>query len=94
MHDRILKRIRDLVRLRRYVVTAHAVEEMDADGLSLFDVESCLLVGRIIERQVDRTTGQRKYLVKGRSLDGDELVVAVVKISPTGKLVLLTIYTE
>ncbi|MBI3448279.1 MAG: DUF4258 domain-containing protein [Acidobacteria bacterium] len=86
--------MRDLVRLRRYVVTAHAVEEMDADGLSLFDVESCLLVGRIIERQVDRTTGQRKYLVKGRSLDGDELVVAVVKISPTGKLVLLTIYTE
>ncbi len=36
MYDRILKQMRDKVRTRQYVMTLHAEEEMDEDGLSIF----------------------------------------------------------
>jgi hypothetical protein len=48
MFDRILKRMRQLVRARQYVMSLHADEEMDADGLTIFDVESVILTGKII----------------------------------------------
>lgn len=50
MYDRILRRIQEKVRTRQYVMTLHAEEEMDDDGLSIFDVESALMTGEIIER--------------------------------------------
>ena len=43
MHGRILKRMRELVRRRRYVMTTHADEEADEDGLSVLDIESVIL---------------------------------------------------
>jgi len=46
MYDAELKRMRELIHTRRYVMTLHAEEEMDADGLSIFDVESVILTGR------------------------------------------------
>lgn len=94
MHDRILKKMRDKIRTREYVVTVHAEEEMDADGLSIYDVESALLTGRIVERQSDRDWGDRKYVIRGRPLEGDGWVVLVAKLGPTGKVVLLTVYVE
>lgn len=36
MHDAELKRMRELVRSRRYVMTLHAENEKDADGLTIF----------------------------------------------------------
>ena len=51
MFDRILRRMRELVRTSQYVMTLHAEEEMEADGLSAFDIERCILTGRIVERQ-------------------------------------------
>jgi hypothetical protein len=81
------------VRTRQYVMTLHAEEEMDDDGLSIFDVERGILTGEIIERQKDRDTGGWKYLVSGQTLAGDE-VVLVTKLSPTGKLVIITVYLE
>jgi len=66
---------------------------MDSDGLSIFDVERAILTGRIVERQKDAETGEWKYLIKGKSVDGTEMV-AVSKLSPTGKLVIITVYVE
>ena len=43
MYSRILKRMREAVRRRHYIVTLHAVEEMDDDDFSIFDVEHCIL---------------------------------------------------
>lgn len=43
--DRILKQMREMVRRGRYVMTIHADEEADADGFSVFDVESAILTG-------------------------------------------------
>ncbi len=91
MFDRILKRMREKVRTRQYVMTLHAEEEMDEDGLTIFDVESGILTGEIMERQKERVTAEWKYLVKGKTLTGDDVIV-VAKLSPTGKLVIITVY--
>ena len=94
MFDRILKKMRDKVRVRAYVMTLHAEEEMDNDGLSIFDVESAILTGAILERQVDRVSREPKYLIRGRSLDGDEPIVVVAKLGRTDQVVILTVYEE
>jgi len=91
--ERILNRLREKIRTRQYVMTIHADEEMDNDGLTIFDVESVVLSGRIIERQKDQQAGEWKYLVKGESLNG-ESVVTVTKIGPTGKLIFITVYRD
>ena len=35
MHDAELKRMRESIRTRQYVMTLHAEDEMDADGLTI-----------------------------------------------------------
>lgn len=89
--DRMLRRMRDLVRASEYVLTVHGADEIEADGPSVFDVEHCILTGRIVKRQRDRVTGEWKYLVEGRTFRGTRATV-VAKIGPTGKLVLITVY--
>jgi hypothetical protein len=86
--------MRAKIRNRQYVMTVHAWEELDSDGLSVFDVENAILSGRIAERQTDQPWGDRKYVVRGRPLEGDGAVVVVAKLGPTGDLVILTVYTE
>lgn len=94
MRARVLDRMREQVRLRQYVMTLHADEEMDDDDLTIFDVESAILNGKIIGRQKDRKTKERKYLVRGQTVDGSEIVVVVTKFGRTGRLVILTVYIE
>lgn len=91
MFERILKRIREKIRNRQYVMTLHAEEEMNADGLTIYDVERGILTGEILERQIDRVTAERKYRIKGQVIAGGEVEV-IAKLSPTGKLVIITVY--
>jgi hypothetical protein len=93
MFDRVLKRVRELIRTRQYVVTLHAEDEMAADDLTAYDVESVILTGQIAERQKDRVSGEWKYLVSGQSLTGDAVTV-VVKFGPTGRAVFITVFRE
>ncbi len=75
-------------------MTVHSDEEMHEDDLTIFDVESALLNGAIVERQKDSDTGVWKYLVRGRSLDDSAVVTVVCRFGPTGKLVIITVYGE
>ncbi len=93
MHDAELKRMSELIRLRQYVMTLHAEEEMDADSLTIYDVEHGILTGQVIERQKDHGSGEWKYLVSGESLAGTS-VTAVTRFGPTGKLVIITVFRE
>jgi hypothetical protein len=93
MFDRILNKIRDKVRTLGYVMTLHAEEEMDDDGLTIFDIEHCLITGEITECQKDRETGERKYLVRGENLGGNETTV-VTNLGIAGTLVIITVYIE
>jgi len=93
MFDRILKRMRELVRIRSYVMTLHAEDEMDSDGLTIYDIESAVLTGQITERQRDHASAEWKYLLSGQSLAGDSVTV-VAKFGPTNKLVFITVFRE
>ena len=68
-------------------------QDQDSDNLEIFDVENAVLTGRIIERQKDRITGEWKYLLRGQTLS-ETSVIVVLKLSPTGKAAILTVYKE
>jgi hypothetical protein len=83
--------MRALVREDRYVVTTHAQTAMEEDDLTIFDLVRCFVTGRIFERQWDAKREEWKYLVHGKATDHAD-VVAVVKIGPTRRLVVVTVY--
>lgn len=59
--------------------------------MTIFDVERCILTGKILERQKDKATAEWKYRIQGKSLSDGEVEV-IAKLSPTGKLVIITVY--
>ena len=93
MFDRVLKRVRELIRTRQYVMTLHAEEEMLADDLTVYDVEGVVLTGRIVERQKDHSSGEWKYLIRGQSIADDPATI-VVKVGPTGRAIIITVFRE
>lgn len=56
MYSRILKRMREKIRTREYVMTLHAEEEMNEDNLAIYDIESAILTGEIIGRLKNEVT--------------------------------------
>ncbi len=91
--ERILKKMQENILDRRYMMTLHADEERDDDDLSVFDIENGILTGEITERQKDIITGEWKYLVRDRTLEGDTVII-VGKLSLTGKLIIITVFRE
>ena len=86
--------MRDFVRRGLYVMTTHADEEADADDLSVFDVESTIFTGAIVERQKEAETGEWKYLISGEAVDRRKISV-VVKFGASAQIVyILTVYAE
>ena len=73
------------------MVSLHASEELEDDNLSILDLENIVLTGQIIERQRDRNTQEIKCVVSGVTLDGVAAEV-VVKIGPTGRRIVITLY--
>lgn len=59
----------------------------------MLDLEHAMLTGKIVQRQKDHETDEWKYLVKGWTLSEKEIIV-VAKLSPTDKLVIITMYAE
>lgn len=92
MLELVLKKMREKIRARKYVMTLHSEEEMDNDGLSIYDMERGILTGKIVERQKDKITAEWKYRITGQTVEGSGIEV-IAKLSPTGKLVIITVYT-
>lgn len=84
MYTSTIHKMREKVRMREFVLTVHAAEEMENDQLTIFDVENCILTGGIIEKQKDKNTGELKYVVKGKCYSSKRDFLVVV-----GRLVLL-----
>ncbi|MFB2936980.1 MAG: DUF4258 domain-containing protein [Phormidium sp.] len=91
MFNDILQRMRELILAQQYVMTVHAEEEMSDDNLSIYDIEQGILTGEILERQKDRVTAESKYRIRGETLDGEEVEI-IAKLSPTGKVAIITVY--
>lgn len=90
MSDDILARIRRAVREKRYQMTDHALEEADADNLTLDDILDVLLNGGLDSAYTDDPRGPR-YVVRG---DVDEAEVDVVcRFRSDGTLlIIITVY--
>ena len=86
-----ISRVRDCIRSLNYVVSIHAAEELDDDNLTILDLENIILTGEIAERQRDRRTREVKFVVRGRTIEGQE-AEAVVKFSQIGALFIITVY--
>jgi len=93
MFERELRRFRSLVRERKYIITIHALEEMGENDVLDEDIENVILRGRIVERQVDRATRERKYVLTGTDVAGEPIGV-VLKTGATGKVIVITVYRE
>lgn len=91
MFERDLRRFRQAIRDEAYVIRRHALVEMAADDFSILDLESCVLTGIIVERQRDRRTGERKYVIEGLSLDGLGVTV-VAKWIAASRMGILTVF--
>lgn len=73
------------------MVTLHAVEELEADGFTVLDLEHGILTGSIVEVQRDLMTRERKFRIQGTTQSW-EPIEQVVKLGPTGMLVVVTVY--
>lgn len=92
MYERVLRRFREKVRTREYVMTLHAEEEMTEDGFTVYDVERGILTGEILERQRDHVTRESKYRIRGKTVFAAEIEL-IAKLGPTGKMVIITVYS-
>ncbi|WP_367268210.1 DUF4258 domain-containing protein [uncultured Thiohalocapsa sp.] len=88
-----LKEFRECIRTNRYIVTTHAAEELDDDGLTIYDLERVILSGHIVDEQKDRDPPETKFLVRGPTLD-DDVATVVVKPGPTNKLIIITVFRD
>jgi hypothetical protein len=86
----VLQRIRQLVIARRYYLSAHAEEEMWADGLERPDIERCILSGRIEKRMTEDERGTR-YRIEGRARD-ERLIRVVCRFHEIEDLLIITVY--
>ena len=91
MFDRELLFFREQVRNHAYLMTLHAEEEKDDDGLTIFDVESIILTGIIVERQRDKHSSEWKYLIEGRTLS-NKYGIVVSKSGFSGRMIIITVY--
>ena len=86
-----IDRIREKIRLRQYDMSAHAMEEMAEDLLTILDVEEAVLSGQVIRVEKDDPRGT-KYIVVGTALDQQTPVGVVGRFASTGNYLIITVY--
>jgi hypothetical protein len=90
MTEAILTRIRRAIRENKYRVTDHALEEADADALSLTDILDVLLNGELDSAYTDDFRGTR-YVIRGDV--GEDEVDVVCRFRSDGiLLIIITVY--
>lgn len=86
-----INRIREKIRLRQYDMSAHAMEEMAEDFLTILDVEEATLNGQLIRVEKDDPRGT-KYVVVGTALDQQISVGVVGRFASSGRYLIITVY--
>lgn len=86
----ILQRIQRAVRQKRYQMTDHALEEADADNITLDDILKVLLNGDLDATYTEDPRGSR-YVIRGDV--GENKVDVVCRFSRDGRLlIIITVY--
>lgn len=90
MARRDIDDIREKIRLGKYDVTVHALEEMAEDGLDYLDFEQSVLYGHISRTDTDDPRGTR-YVLVGPAIEEDVSVGSVGRFTNDRYLV-ITVY--
>lgn len=88
-HD--LERIRNAIRSIHYVLTEHAYDEMDEDGLDVLDIETAILAGRIQSELAGDPRGKR-YVIVGQAADPLLQVGVVGRFVERDQFLIITVY--
>ncbi len=86
-----IDRIKEKIRLRQYDMSAHAMEEMAEDFLTILDVEETVLSGQVIRVEKDDPR-RTKYIVEGAALDQQTPVCVVGRFASSGRYLIITVY--
>ncbi len=83
MPNNDIERIRQKIRFQQYDMSAHAMEEMAEDYLTIMDVETAILNGRIVRVEKDDPRGS-KYIIAGTAVNLQTPVGVVGRFSTSG----------
>ncbi len=72
-------------------MSAHAMEEMAEDLLTILDIEEAVLSGQVVRLEKDDPRG-RKYVVVGTALDQQTPVGVVGRFASTERYLIITVY--
>ena len=72
-------------------MSAHAMEEMAEDMLTILDVEVAILNGQIIRIEKDDPRGT-KYIIVGTALDQQTPVGVVGRFTSSERYLIITVY--
>lgn len=72
-------------------MSAHAMEEMAEDLLTIEDIESAVLSGRVSRIEKDDPRGTR-YTIEGVAMDGQTPVGVVGRFAGSGVYLVITVY--
>jgi len=86
-----LERIRERVQFQQYDMTAHAMEEMAEDELSIGDVVSAVINGNIVRTEKDDPRGE-KYIIHGLAVDGATEVGVVGRFVTHDRYLIITVF--
>jgi len=86
-----IERIREMIRLGEYDMSAHAMEEMVEDDLDIIDVECAILGGRVRRVEINDPRGAR-YVVEGTAADGTTPVGVVGRFTNNDRYLIITVY--
>ena len=86
----VLQKIQQRVIDKRYYLSAHAEEEMWADGLEREDVEHCLL-RCFIEKKMTKDWRGTRYRLEGPARDGRQMRL-ICRFHETRDLIIVTLY--
>ena len=90
MARRNIDDIRDNIRVGKYDMTVHAIEEMAEDGLDILDFEQSILYGQISRIEKDDPRGTR-YVIEGPAIEEQTSVGSVGRFIDDRYLI-ITIY--
>jgi hypothetical protein len=86
-----IDRIRQKIRLQQYDMSAHAMEEMAEDYLTIIDVETAILNGRVVRIEKDDPRGS-KYIIAGTAVNLQTPVGVVGRFATSGRYLIITVY--
>ena len=89
MYEFELKRIQRLVKSGKFVMTDHAIDEMNEDNLMFADIKNIVATGEIINVRRDERSNEKKYNIAGETLECYQAEIICKVISD---VVIITVY--